>query len=846
MQYLFNYIYLSQRGKMSTLLRCLCFLLIVSLISAPFAGSIGINTTSEKITRPVVKVKVRSKKVSIGQQEDFEKLLTEGKRLYLEEMDNDGALVKFMEAEALTQTREQKAEVYFYVSLIYYAQSRDIGNEEFDRAVRRLIELDYYRELDKNICPPKYLELYGEIKNEFGVLHVQSSPQGAEVYVDNSREVFGLTPVDIGHKEGSINLRVRKGKAEKSDTLRVSAGTETSSPVYKLKRRSSLLFIVGGVALAGGLSAVLFLKKKEQVEPKGSIQVNSTPSGAEILLDDRSTGQITNSTLTDVAVGSHTVEVAREGYRNEMRNVVVEDGQTATVSVDLVKHTFTVTQPEADVIWIQGEQEEIKWDTGTESSASVTTASNLGPIAILNRGIENYQSNMSKPSRSLPVSLAGNERVKSQKSFDVDSIDFTSQSRANSLYKTRTNIIIDRLLPYSSSSLPRGSRSDPRMKRPSINSFSRSSKQDVRTSGDIHTLALTNVKIQLYKGSSLVETITESTANNGSYTWTVSTSLQGGSDYRVKVSCVDEPSVTDQSEEFMITHGYQFLTKWGSGGEADGLFSNQVWGIAISGYVYVTDSDGNRIQKFTSEGTFVGKWGSYGSGDGQFDNPRGIEADSTGNIYVADSATGNSRIQKFTSNGEFVAKWGKVGSANGEFNWPYDIAFDSSGNCYVIDLFNHRVQKFTSDGTFIRKWGFRGSGNGQFIFPAGIAVDQAGFVYVADTDNHRIQKFTLDGIFVTKWGALGTADGDFSFPKRIDIDSSGYVYVADSGNKRIQKFSSDGMFILKWGELGNGDGQFDNPTGIAVDESGNVYVCDSGNSRVQKFGSNTTQSLNKK
>ena len=40
------------------------------------------------------------------------------------------------------------------------------------------------------------------------------------------------------------------------------------------------------------------------------------------------------------------------------------------------------------------------------------------------------------------------------------------------------------------------------------------------------------------------------------------------------------------------------------------------------------------------------KWGTQGTGDGQFQNPYGIEVDSSGYVYVADSY--NYRIQKFS------------------------------------------------------------------------------------------------------------------------------------------------------------------------------------------------------
>ena len=53
---------------------------------------------------------------------------------------------------------------------------------------------------------------------------------------------------------------------------------------------------------------------------------------------------------------------------------------------------------------------------------------------------------------------------------------------------------------------------------------------------------------------------------------------------------------------------------------------------------------------------FVTKWGTKGSGAGQFYNPNGVAVDSSGNIYVADQI--NNRIQKFSSSGTFLTKWG--------------------------------------------------------------------------------------------------------------------------------------------------------------------------------------------
>jgi DNA-binding beta-propeller fold protein YncE len=283
---------------------------------------------------------------------------------------------------------------------------------------------------------------------------------------------------------------------------------------------------------------------------------------------------------------------------------------------------------------------------------------------------------------------------------------------------------------------------------------------------------------------------------------------------------------------------YQFEMKWGSSGTANGQF-NDHWGIAVdsSGNVYVADSGNDRIQKFTSTGTFITKWGSYGADSGLFSSPRSVAVDSLGNVYVTDSS--NHRIQKFTSTGTFVTKWGFSGGGSGylQFKYPLGIAVDTLDNVYVADTSNHRIQKFSSNGASITDWGSSGSGDGQFSYPGGVAVDSSGNVYVADTHNHRIQKFNSNGTFLSKWGSEGSGDGQFRYPGGIAIDSSGNLYVADTYN-RIQKFNSNGTFLTKWGSSGSGDGQFLYPqsmVGMAIDSSGNIYVADTYNDRIQKF-----------
>ena len=223
----------------------------------------------------------------------------------------------------------------------------------------------------------------------------------------------------------------------------------------------------------------------------------------------------------------------------------------------------------------------------------------------------------------------------------------------------------------------------------------------------------------------------------------------------------------------------------------------------------------NRIQKFSTDGTFLASWGSYGSGNGQFISPHGIAVDSSGKVYVAD--TYNYRIQKFSPDGTFLASWGSEGSGNGQFESPDGVAVDGSGNVYVTDIGNCmtdtgncRIQKFSPDGTFLTSLGSETPLNGQFYHPWGIAVDGSGKVYVAGYDNY-IYAFTPDGTFLTSWGSYGSGNGQFISLHGLAADASGRVYVADTDNHRIQKFSSDGDFLATWGSYGSGNGQFYSP-----------------------------------
>lgn len=285
--------------------------------------------------------------------------------------------------------------------------------------------------------------------------------------------------------------------------------------------------------------------------------------------------------------------------------------------------------------------------------------------------------------------------------------------------------------------------------------------------------------------------------------------------------------------------GYSLERIWGSNGTGNGEF-DRPQGIEAdnSGNIYVADTNNDRVQVFASNGVYITEWGGYGiDTDGKFYRPVGLAVNNSNNIYVADLI--GDRVQKFDINDSygFLEAWG---SLNGYFSSLYDIAIDSSNNVYVTDRDSYSMPKSYNirkyDGNSWTVFAGAGSEEGEFDYPNGIAIDGSDNIYVVDTNNNQIQKY--DGntwsIFAGD-GIAGSDTGQFDYPIGIAVDDFNNIYVAEFSNHRIQKFDSTGNFITTWGTSGNGDGQFNQPCGVVVDGDGTVYVTDTSNHRVHKY-----------
>ncbi len=98
----------------------------------------------------------------------------------------------------------------------------------------------------------------------------------------------------------------------------------------------------------------------------GSIQVNSTPTGAEIYLDGNNTGKKTNALLTNVSVGSHIIKLVKEQYQDWEDTTNVSKDATTTVNAVLKVDTVPkLISPEEGAVLDNGRsdlRDVIVWD----------------------------------------------------------------------------------------------------------------------------------------------------------------------------------------------------------------------------------------------------------------------------------------------------------------------------------------------------------------------------------------------------------------------------------------------------------------------------------------------------
>jgi hypothetical protein len=238
------------------------------------------------------------------------------------------------------------------------------------------------------------------------------------------------------------------------------------------------------------------------------------------------------------------------------------------------------------------------------------------------------------------------------------------------------------------------------------------------------------------------------------------------------------------------------------------------------GWVYVVDSDNNRIQAFERN-----------SGTGAHEFRWAIGRDVISASAAVDTDLGDV-FEKCTTAAD--CKAGSTGTAGdgpgGEFNGAKSIAIDQqTGHFYVRERNpNLRIQEFTADGVFVRAFGWN-------VIRAGAATNiDLGDTFEVCTISADCQAATTTG---------GAQAGQFGSvqPGTPEVDNgigvipagspnAGNVIASDTQNLRLMEFDPDaptvgGAFVRAWGwGVDTGASRFEICTAATTCQGGNVSV----------------------
>ena len=247
-----------------------------------------------------------------------------------------------------------------------------------------------------NIDPGKESTVTAELQTKAASININSEPSNATILIDN-KEV-GTTPkivADLSYEEHLVEVRM-EGYEAWSDSFNMEPGIE-------LNVVAELQMIAGSVSIDSEPSNAMILidSNKAGVTPKtltgilpgehkieiiidgyetwnesveiigdkensitavlhaitGSINIESNPSDATILLDGKEVGT-TPDTITHAAIGIHEIEVKKEGHAEWKKKLNIKKGKEIALNAALQPVTGSASiesEPTGAVIAIDGE-----------------------------------------------------------------------------------------------------------------------------------------------------------------------------------------------------------------------------------------------------------------------------------------------------------------------------------------------------------------------------------------------------------------------------------------------------------------------------------------------------------
>lgn len=202
--------------------------------------------------------------------------------------------------------------------------------------------------------------------------------------------------------------------------------------------------------------------------------------------------------------------------------------------------------------------------------------------------------------------------------------------------------------------------------------------------------------------------------------------------------------------------------------------------FSLRGYsIFASDFKADKIFEFNTRGEYQNRFGKSGKGKGEFHGPTGIFLTKDGYLYVSDS--GNNRIQKLKTDGTFLQEIG-VGTLRN----PSGLKVNSQGEIYVADRGNARIAVFDSEGNFLREI----SNPNILSAPRNLTI-RKNELYIADEKSGLVIYNTLNHT----WRLLDSFRDSKNVVRKLNqpfssaFDYTGSQYIADFNRHRIEIFS---------------------------------------------------------
>lgn len=485
--------------------------------------------------------------------------------------------------EDVKKQRELAAELFFWLGLAYSSAGKDFFALI---EIKNMYEVQhsYAKEITRNIVDPKVISLIQQAEKEYlGLiteysLEISTAPEGIDVKVNG--KVVGSSPLKYRSASPKVLIELEK---------------EGYFPI------KDELFLTD-----------LESKKSYNLESIGrDLRIRSFPSGAKVYLNNKDTGSVTDCTLPFVSFGLHKIKLVKNNHMDWEGEIYVDKGdEPLSMSASLIANKYEL--------------------------------------------VKNLEEPKSKLFKS-PVDLTfdGYNNLYVIDSSDVMLKKFSSDGNYLSGWRI-------------------GKKSKKELKSPA--------GIVVDAQGFIY---ITDTKKHCVLKLDEKGIFIRKWGKEGSRTEEFKNPKGIAADRGNNIYVVD----SGNSRVKKYSSDGDLLTTWGKAGSSVGIFRSPTdIDLNQEGEIFVLD--GAKVLKFSAEGEFLSSWGTPGSADGEF-NGMGIAVDSRNFIYLAD--TENNRIQKFDDNGGFVCKWGSAGSAPEQMNFPSGIALDNRGYVFITDRDNNRV-----------------------------------------------------------------------------------------------------------------------------------------------------------